>query len=159
MPGNITWLRFPLEQRYDLVGAYYQRLTSADRSTRLAAARAWSAWEASTSKLRQDASLIDRFSADDFAVAFARIECHYFINQGFFEPDDQLLRNVGRIRHIPGVIVQGRYDVVCPPITAWELHRAWPEARFVMVQDAGHSVTEPGITDALVEATDRFAAM
>jgi proline iminopeptidase len=147
----------PTEQRYDLVGAYYQQLTSADRSTRLAAARAWSAWEASTSKLRQDASLIDRFSADDFAVAFARIECHYFINRGFFEPDDQLLRNVGRIRHIPGVIVQGRYDVVCPPITAWELHRAWPEARFVMVQEAGHSATEPGIVDALITATDEFA--
>jgi proline iminopeptidase len=149
----------PLVERGDLVKAYYHRLTSEDPQIRLAAARAWSIWEASTSKLRPDPGLIDRFGEDEFAVAFARIECHYFINHGFFEPDDQLLRHVDRIRHIPGVIVQGRYDVVCPPITAWELHRAWPEAKFVMVQDAGHSVTEPGITDALVEATDRFAAM
>ena len=98
---------------------------------------AWAIWEASTSKLVPDTGLINHFSEDEFAVAFARIECHYFMNRGFFEQDDQLLKNVDRIRHIPAVIVQGRYDVVCPATTAWELHRAWPEARFVMVQEAG----------------------
>ncbi|MGF1570605.1 MAG: prolyl aminopeptidase [Nodosilinea sp.] len=147
----------PEPEQDDLVAAYYRRLTSDDWPTRLAAARAWSVWEASTSKLLQDPELIDHFSADEFAVAFARIECHYFVNRGFFEQDDQLLRNVDRIRHIPGVIVQGRYDVVCPATTAWELHRAWPEARFVLVQNAGHSAMEPGITSALIEATDEFA--
>lgn len=146
----------PVDERDDLVAAYYRRLTSNDPTVRIAAARAWSVWEASTSKLVPDAGLIDHFGEDEFAVAFARIECHYFMNRGFFEQDDQLLKNVDRIRHIPGVIVQGRYDVVCPATTAWELHRAWPEARFVMVQEAGHSATEPGISSALVEATDEF---
>jgi proline iminopeptidase len=146
----------PVDERNDLVAAYYRRLTSSDPNVRIEAARAWSIWEASTSKLVPDTGLIDHFSEDKFAVAFARIECHYFMNRGFFEQDDQLLKNVDRIRHIPGVIVQGRYDVVCPATTAWELHRAWPEARFVMVQEAGHSATEPGISSALVEATDEF---
>jgi proline iminopeptidase len=145
-----------VDERDDLVAAYYRRLTSEDLQIRVNAARAWAVWEASTSKLLPDPDLVDHFSEDEFAVAFARIECHYFMNRGFFEPDDQLLRNVDRIRHIPGIIVQGRYDVVCPATTAWELHRAWPEARFVMVQEAGHSATEPGIISALVEATDEF---
>jgi proline iminopeptidase len=149
----------PETEREDLIAAYYRQLTSANRQTRLAAARAWSIWEASTSKLTQDADLIAHFGEDDFAVAFARIECHYFTNRGFFSQDDQILRNVNRIRHIPGVIVQGRYDVVCPVTTAWELHRAWPEAQFILVQEAGHSATEPGITSALIEATDEFAAL
>jgi proline iminopeptidase len=148
----------PPEERHDLVAAYHRRLTSPDRAIRLSAAQAWSVWEASTSKLLPDPDLIERFGADDFAVAFARIECHYFVNQGFFDPQDQLLRNIDRIRLIPGVIVQGRYDVVCPAFTAWELHRAWPEADFILVPDAGHSATEPGIINALVEASDRFAA-
>lgn len=148
----------PENERDDLLTAYYRRLTSEDRTTRLEAARAWAIWEASTSLLIQDANLVNRFGAEEFALAFARIECHYFVNGGFFEQDDQLLRNVDRIRHIPGVIVQGRYDVVCPPITAWELHRAWPEAKFVMVQKAGHSALEPGIVSALIEATDAFAS-
>lgn len=147
----------PPEERHDLVGAYYRRLTSDDQAIRLEAARAWSVWEASTSKLQPDAALIEKFSGDQFASAFARIECHYFINHGFFEPKAQILQKVDRIRQIPGVIVQGRYDVVCPPITAWELHKAWPEAEFVLLQDAGHSATEPSILSALVEATDRFA--
>jgi proline iminopeptidase len=138
------------------VAAYYRRLISSDPTVRLQAARAWSVWEASTSKLVQDQGLMGHFSEDEFAVAFARIECHYFMNRGFFDQDGQLLRQVDRIRHIPGVIVQGRYDVVCPATTAWELHRAWPEARFVMVQEAGHSATEPGISSALVAATDEF---
>jgi proline iminopeptidase len=100
---------------------------------------------------------MQRFGQSNFADAFARIECHYFVNKGFFEPEDQLLRNVDRIRHIPGVIVQGRYDVVCPMISAWELHRAWPEAELIVVPDAGHSMSEPGIRSALIEATDKFA--
>ena len=146
----------PPAERDDLVAAYYRRLTSRDPAVRLEAARAWAVWEATTSKLVPDPNLINTFGGDEFALAFARIECHYFMHRGFFEQDNQLLQNVDRIRHIPGVIVQGRYDVVCPATTAWELHRAWPEARFVMVQEAGHSATEPGITSALVEATDEF---
>ena len=99
-----------------------------------------------------------RWGEDAFALAFARIECHYFVNRGFLERESQLLDDVGRIRHIPAVIVQGRYDVVCPMVTAWDLHRAWPEAELQVIGDAGHSAFEPGITDALVRATDRFAS-
>jgi proline iminopeptidase len=147
----------PEVERDDLLSAYYRRLTSEDRQTRLKAARAWAIWEASTSKLIPDANLVKSFGTDAFALAFARIECHYFVNQGFFEVDDYLLQNVDRIRHIPGVIVQGRYDVVCPTTTAWALHRAWPEAEFILVPEAGHSALEPGIIDALITATDAFA--
>lgn len=147
----------PPEERGDLLSAYYQRLTSADPAICQEAARAWSVWEASTSKLFQDPDLMDRFGEDEFAIAFARIECHYFMNRGFFDAEDQLLRGVERIRHVPGVIVQGRYDVVCPMISAWELHQAWPEAEFLVIPDAGHSMTEPGIQQALLAATDRFA--
>jgi len=146
----------PVDERDNLLVAYYQRLTSPDTEIRLAAARAWSVWEASTSRLFPDPELMQKFGEDEFAAAFARIECHYFINQGFFEPEEQLLLNVDRIRHIPAVIVQGRYDVVCPPISAWELHRAWPEAEFILVPDAGHSMSEPGIRSALIDATDKF---
>ena len=149
----------PEAERHDLLWAYYQRLTSSDAQTRLEAARAWSIWEASTSKLFQDPDLMQKFGDSRFADAFARIECHYFVNKGFFEPEDQLLRNVDRIRHIPAVIVQGRYDVVCPMISAWELHRVWPEAEFIVVPDAGHSMMEPGIRSALIEATDKFASL
>ncbi|MEW6491841.1 MAG: prolyl aminopeptidase [Cyanobacteriota bacterium] len=149
----------PEEERHDFIAAYYKRLTSPDMETRLEAARAWSVWEASTSKLIQDLNLMQRFGDNNFADAFARIECHYFVNKGFFEPEDQLLQNADRIRHIPGVIVQGRYDVVCPMISAWELHRAWPEAELIVVPDAGHSMSEPGIRSALIEATDKFAAL
>lgn len=147
----------PPEERHDLLTAYYKRLTSPDLPTQLAAARAWSVWEASTSKLFPDPVLMSFFGEDQFATAFARIECHYFVNHGFFESDDQLIENVDRIRHIPAVIVQGRYDVVCPMISAWELHQAWPETEFIVVPDAGHSMMEPGILSALIEATDRFA--
>ncbi|MGD1807501.1 prolyl aminopeptidase [Dapis sp. BLCC M126] len=146
----------PVAERHDLVKAYYQRLTSTDEKVRLEAARAWSIWEASTSKLIQDPNLMQSFGQSHFAVAFARIECHYFINKCFFEDEEQLLKNVNKIRHIPGVIVQGRYDVVCPMVSAWELHQAWPEAEFIVVPDAGHSVTERGIKDALIRATDKF---
>lgn len=147
----------PAEEHHNLLEAYYRRLTSPDLETRMEAARAWSVWEASTSKLLPDESLIKKFSSDEFASAFARIECHYFINRGFFDPEDQILRNVDRIRHIPGVIVQGRYDVVCPPLTAWELHKAWPEAEFILLPSAGHSATEPSILSTLVKTTDQFA--
>ncbi|WP_017324756.1 prolyl aminopeptidase [Synechococcus sp. PCC 7336] len=149
----------PLEEREDLVAAYYKRLTSVDPEVRQEAARAWSIWEGSTSKLYPDANVAAQFGRDGFADAFARIECHYFVNQGFFDREDWLFQNIDRIRQIPGVIVQGRYDVVCPTITAWELHKAWPEAEFIVVPDAGHSVSEPGILSALVEATDRFAGL
>ncbi|MGD1912446.1 MAG: prolyl aminopeptidase [Rivularia sp. (in: cyanobacteria)] len=144
------------EERGDLLNAYYKRLTSEDKKVRLEAAKARSIWEASTSKLFLDKSLSERFGESNFADAFARIECHYFVNKGFFEREDQLLLNVDKIRHIPSVFFQGRYDVVCPMISAWELHQVWPEAEFLVVPDAGHSMSEPGIKSALIDATDRF---
>jgi len=148
--------QIPEVERGDLISAYYRRLTSPDPAIRLSAAKAWSVWEASTSYLLQDAEQIKGNAVDEFALAFARIECHYFVHGGFFEADDQLLRNASRLKDIPAVIVQGRYDVVCPARSAWDLHRAWPEADLRIVADAGHSAFEPGITDELVRATDRF---
>ena len=149
----------PPAERGDFVKAYYARLTSPDAAVRSAAAKAWSIWEGATSKLFPNQDLIARFAGDKFADAFARIECHYFTHKGFFEHDDQLLRNVGKIRHIPAVIVQGRYDVVCPMKSAWDLHQAWPEAELHIVDDAGHAASEPGTLAKLVEATDRFVAL
>lgn len=145
----------PEIERKDFVAAYYKRLTSEDINVRKAAAKAWSIWEGSTSKLIPDSDVVARFGEDEFADAFARIECHYFTNKGFFTEDNFLLNNVEKIRHIPTVIVQGRYDVVCPAESAWDLHRAFPEAEFYMIPDAGHSLSEKGITDALIRATDR----
>lgn len=147
----------PESERHDLLRAYYKRLTSEDYETRLEAARAWSQWEASTSKLYMDADAIDRFGDADLAEKFARIECHYFMNKGFFESETQLLDGVEKIRRIPAVIVQGRYDVVCPATTAWDLHRVWPEADFHIIPDAGHSMSEPGNLSKLVEYTEKFA--
>jgi proline iminopeptidase len=149
----------PPRERGDLVGAFYRRLTSPNRATRVRAARAWSIWEAATSHLQTDEANIDKWGEEKFAVAVARIECHYFVNKGFMRREDQLLRGVAKIRDIPAVIVQGRYDVVCPIRTAWDLHRRWPEADFRIVPDAGHSALEPGITHELVGATDRFAKL
>lgn len=149
----------PAAERHDLVRAYYRRLTSADAAVRARAARAWSVWEAATSKLHPDPALVERFGQEAFAEAFARIECHYFVHGSFLRHPDQLLVDVDRIRHLPAVIVQGRYDVVCPMVSAWELHRRWPEAEFHVVPDAGHAATEPGIADRLLEATDRFRAL
>ncbi len=146
----------PPEERHDFVRAYYKRLTSEDAEVRKAAAKAWSIWEGCTSYLFVNSDTIARYGADEFADAFARIECHYFINRGFMRTDAQLLDDVPRIRHIPAVIVQGRYDVVCPMESAWALHRAWPEADFRIIPDAGHSAYEPGNASALIEATDRF---
>jgi proline iminopeptidase len=146
----------PAEERYDMIRAYYRRLTSSVARERNAAARAWSVWEGSTSFLRSSAAYIAKFKVSKYAAAFARIECHYFVNGGFLDSDDQLLRDVPKIRHIPCVIVQGRHDVVCPVRSAWHLHRAWPEAKLVIVPDAGHSAFEPGIARALRAATDAF---
>ncbi len=146
----------PVEERGNLVRAYHQRLISEDENIRKQAAKAWSVWEASTSKLIQNENLMDNFGDDQFSQAFARIECHYFTNRGFFESDNFLLENIDKIRKIPAIIVQGRYDVVCPPESAWELHRAWPEAEFKIIQDAGHSLSENGIQKVLIEATDNF---
>ncbi len=146
----------PENERADMVSAYHRRLTSPDENVRLEAARAWSIWEGSTSKLFFDPASIEKFADPEFALAFARIECHYFMNNSFFTSDNYLIENVGSIRAIPGVIVQGRYDVVCPIRSAWDLHRAWPEADLQIVPDAGHSISEHGIIDALVGATDRF---
>src|SRR5262249_13697631 len=143
----------------DLLRAYYKRLTSDDPAVVLAAARAWSVWEGKTSCLLPNAELVARYGSDEFARAFARIECHYFVNGGFLEGDRALLAkaNVDRIPAIPGVIIQGRYDVVCPMESAWLLHRAWPEADLRIVNDAGHSAMEVGTVHELVSATDRFA--
>jgi len=146
----------PPAERGDFISAYHKRLTSDDRATRVNAARAWSQWEAATSYLHVNEDNVRNWGEEDFAIAVARIECHYFVNKGFLETEDQLLRNVGRIRKIPAVIVQGRYDVVCPMQTAWALHEAWPEADFRVVAAAGHSAFEAGNTHELVQATDAF---
>jgi proline iminopeptidase len=146
----------PEAERGDFLTAYHRRLTSDDEAVQLEAARAWSIWEGSTSKLFPDEDVVDHFGDAKFALAFARIECHYFMNNAFFDTDNYLIENVDKIRHIPAVIVQGRYDVVCPMMSAWELHRAWPEAELHITPDAGHSAMELGNISALVEATDKF---
>lgn len=146
----------PDGERHDLLGAYYRQLTDENKDQRLLAARAWSVWEGTTSCLTSVAPDLAAFVEADFALAVARIECHYFINRGFFNSNTQLLDNAYRIRHVPAVIVQGRYDVVCPMTTAWELHRRWPEADLQIVPGAGHSAFEPGIMGKLVSATDSF---
>ncbi|RCV52292.1 prolyl aminopeptidase [Marinitenerispora sediminis] len=146
----------PEEERDDLIGAYSERLNSPDPAVRLEAAQAWSLWEGSTISLRPDPRLRADFAEPAYALAFARIENHFFVHGGFFSPG-QLIENAGKLRSIPGVIVQGRYDVCTPAKTAFDLHRAWPEAEFHLVDDAGHAYTEPGILHHLIEATDRFA--
>lgn len=146
----------PEQERGDLIAAYGRLLNSPDREERLAAARAWSVWEGSTVTLLPNPALREQYADEDYALAFARIENHYFVNRGFFTPS-QLIAGAERIRHIPGVIVQGRYDVCTPARTAYDLHKAWPEADFHLVDDAGHAFDEPGILHHLIEATDRFA--
>jgi proline iminopeptidase len=148
----------PEAERGDLVRAYYRRLTGDDEAVRLASAKAWSVWEGSTARLLPDPKMVADFGEPHKALALARIECHYFVHDAFFQGDDWLLEHVQPIRGTPGVIVQGRYDVVCPTMSAWDLHRAWPEADLVIVPDAGHHALEPGIVDALITATDRFRA-
>ncbi|MCA9692229.1 MAG: prolyl aminopeptidase [Myxococcales bacterium] len=156
-----AWERFqeiiPVEERGDNLRAFYRRLTSDDAELRQRAARAWSVWEGSTSFLYSSPENVERVAEDAFSLAFARIECHYFVNGGFLSHDGQLLDDIAAIRHIPAVIAQGRYDVVCPLESAWDLHRAWPEADLRIVPDAGHSAFEPGIIHELISATDRFA--
>lgn len=146
----------PKSERGDLIAAYYRRLTGDDPVARLAAAKAWSVWEGSTSQLVPSADVINAFGSDQMALALARIECHYFAHNCFLE-DGQLLRDIGRVRGIPAILVHGRYDVLCPAETAWSLSQAWPEATLRIVPDAGHSAFEPGITHELVNATDHFA--
>ena len=146
----------PDVERADLISAYHRRLTSQSEATRLAAARAWSVWEASTSLLLPDEAFIDGHKDAHFALSFARIESHYFVHGGFFDIEDQLLRDAHRLHGIPGVIVHGRYDVVCPVQNAWDLHKAWPESRLQISPRAGHSAFEPENTSALVDATDSF---
>ncbi len=154
------WERFlapiPEAERGDLIAAYHRRLTHSDRAVRIEAAKAWSLWEGETITLLPNADFTQLHGEDEFALAFARIENHYFVNKGFLR-EGQLIADAARLRAIPGVIVQGRYDIATPARTAWDLHRAWPEARFELVPDAGHAFSEPGIVDRLVGATDRFA--
>jgi proline iminopeptidase len=148
----------PEAERDDLLSAYYARLTSPDLRVQHAAARIWSMWEGRTSRLFPDPDLIARTGGAEFSLAFARIEAHYFKHDAWLTGGRELLPNIGRIRHLPGVIVQGRYDVVCPAKSAWDLHAAWPESELFIVPDAGHSASEPGIIHELVRATDRFAS-
>ena len=146
----------PAVEHGDLISAYHRRLTHEDPAVRLAAARRWSVWEAATSFLRQDPDFMSGHEEEAFALAFARIEAHYFVNGGFFEHDDQLLRDAHRIRHLPGTIVHGRYDVVCPVQNAWDLKKAWPEAQLHIAPTSGHSAFEPEIASLLVDATNAY---
>ena len=154
------WERFlaviPEDERSDLITAYRKRLTSSDRAVQLEAAKAWSIWEGETITLLPDPSLSAHHEEDDFAIAFARIENHYFVHNGWLE-EGQLLRDAVKLRGIPGVIVHGRYDMPCPLRYAWELHKAWPDAEFHIIEGAGHAYSEPGILDRLIRATDQFA--
>jgi proline iminopeptidase len=146
----------PPAERGDLVQAYYRRLTGRDEIARMAAAKAWSIWEGRTATLLENRGVVNHFADPHTALSLARIECHYFVHDAFLRPD-QLLAEAHRLAGIPGVIVQGRYDVVCPAESAWALHQAWPTAELKLIPDAGHSAAEPGIRSALVEAADRFA--
>ncbi|MEW6728942.1 MAG: prolyl aminopeptidase [Pseudomonadota bacterium] len=146
----------PEPERGDLLSAYHRLLTGPDELRRMAAAKAWSLWEGRTATLLPDTATTDYFGNPHVALSLARIENHYFVNHAFLEPD-QLCRDAGRLAHIPGIIVHGRYDVVCPIEQAFALAEAWPEARLQIIPDAGHAASEPGIVDALVRATDQFA--
>jgi len=146
----------PPEERDDLVAAFYRRLTGSDQIAQMHAAKAWSIWEGRTATLRPSHEVVERFADPHRALSIARIECHYFINHAFLEAD-QLLRDMPRIAHLPGVIVHGRYDVVCPLDNAWALHKAWPGSELAIIRDAGHAAGEAGITDALLRASDRIA--
>jgi proline iminopeptidase len=146
----------PEAERGDLIAAYHRRLTGPDLDLRLAAARAWSMWEGAALSLLPNPARVAAFGEPNYAIAFARIECHYFQNGGFFERDDQLIANAGILRDIPGIIVHGRYDLCTPAFIAFDLHQAWPEAELNIIPDSGHAMTEPGIIDGLVTATERF---
>ena len=146
----------PEGERDNLMAAYHKRLTGPDEAEKLACAKAWSQWEASTITLEHDAALVDDFGGDHFALAFARIENHFFMNAGWLE-EGQLLRDAHKLAGIPGAIVHGRYDMPCPLKYAWELSKVWPDATLHIIERAGHAVSEPGILDQLIRATDRFA--
>jgi len=146
----------PEAERGDLIAAYHRRLTGPDETERLACARAWSMWEGASLSLLPDPARVAAFGEPRYAVAFARIESHYFQNAGFFDFDGQLIANAGRIAEIPGVIVHGRYDLCTPVAIAWDLHLAWPRADLRIVADSGHAMTEPGIIDELIGATESF---
>ena len=146
----------PEIERNDLVKAYYKLLTSNNSSLRIKAAKAWSKWEANTSKLIQNPNSLHHFDNEKLAEAFARIECHYFINKGFFEYDGWILDHLDKIKNIPNVIIQGRYDVVCPMRSAWDLHKKWDKSKLIIVPDAGHSMLEYNIQKKLIEYTDIF---
>jgi len=146
----------PEVERGDIISAYHRRLTSEDESVRLEAAQAWSIWEASTSFMLQDEDFINSHQDAHFALSFARIENHYFVNGGFFEVEGQLLRDAYKLKGIPGVIVHGRYDVVCPIANAWDLHKVWPEAKLLISPTSGHSAFEAENASALIEATDSY---
>jgi proline iminopeptidase len=158
-----AWARFcapiPEAERGDMMAAYHSRLTSPDRRVQAEAASAWSQWEGDTISIRGPEARPSKFNEVDFAIAFARIECHFFANRGFFKEDGWILNNIGKIRGIPGWIVQGRFDVVTPMDSAWRLKTAWPEVNFEVIWDAGHASTEPGIVDGLVRATDQALAI
>jgi|TARA_Y100000782_G_scaffold77703_1_gene83647 proline iminopeptidase len=149
----------PIEKRNNLLEAYYNLLIGEDSSKKIEAAKAWSTWEGSTVRLIQDKDFIGDFSDEKFAEAFARIECHYFMNNAWFDSDNHLIENVDKIRHIPAVIVHGRYDVICPVENAWELHQAWPESELHIIPDAGHSIFEEGIKDKILEYTEKFSSL
>lgn len=141
-----------------MIAAYYRRLTSDDPETRVAAARAWSIWEGTTLSLIQEPERVSRFGTGTYALAFARIESHYFVNRGFFDRDGELLLNGERLQGIPGVIVHGRYDVVTPVRNAIRLHQAWPDSDLRIVTDAGHAMTEAGTVHELIRATRNYSA-
>jgi proline iminopeptidase len=145
------------EERKDCIGSYYKRLTSEDSDTLLEAARAWSIWESALSYMKLNKNYVKRAGDADFAAAFARIECHYFTNGAFLDRESRLLDDVPKIRHIPATIVQGRFDVVCPMRSCWDLHKAWPEANLRIVPDSGHSAFEASTARELVMATDRYS--
>ena len=146
----------PEVERGDMVAAYYRRLIGEDEICRMHAARSWSAWEGRCATLRPSAQVIDRFNDSRRAYAMARIECHYFVNQAFLEPD-QLLLHMPSIAHIPGILIHGRYDMVCPLDNAYALHRSWPGSELQIIRDAGHAASEAGTADALVRATQSMA--
>lgn len=146
----------PVADRADMIAAYYRLLTGNNELARMGAAKAWSGWEAQCSTLKPDAQLVDQFTDPRFALALARIEAHYFINDVFLQ-ENEILENAHRLHGIPGVIIHGRYDMVCPFDNAFALKQAWPAADLQIIRDAGHSAMEPAITEALVRATNRFA--
>ena len=146
----------PAEEQGDLMQAFYKRLTGADQIAQMHADKAWSCWEGRTATLRPNPQVVERFAESLRALSIARIECHYFVNDAFLEPN-QLLRDMPKIAHLPGIIVHGRYDAICPLDNAWALHQAWPNSELQIIREAGHSATEPGIADALVRAADEIA--